>query len=233
MNTDPTPLDPDEAARRDAALRATEARLRRTLGAEAARIEPNDRLAAILTEAHGETPVTAARRWLAPAAAAAAALLLAGTVWAVNRPTGTTPVGGPTVASDSAGTSTAPAPSTTPGTTTPSSTGTSPQPVEPVPDRDAESRPTAAGESHRAAADGHGAARRRRGSPCPSTTWDPWWPGSEQLRLFREFVPDPVPAPGDGRGQGPGRPAAGVRRHRLRAGPPAMPHRGSPPIRPP
>ncbi len=63
MNSDPTPLDPDEVARRAAALRDTEERLRRTFHADAARIQPTDRLAGILTAAHEETSDRGARRW--------------------------------------------------------------------------------------------------------------------------------------------------------------------------
>ena len=194
MNTDPTPLDPDEAARRAAALRETEASLRRSLGAEAGRIEPDDRLASILTEAHVETVGHGTRRWLAPAAAAAAALLLAGTVWAVNRPTGTTPVGGPTVATVATGTSSVSP--TTPGTTPATTTGTSPPPS---------SAPTAgpAPTTVTVGPTGPPTAAPTTGTAPPVTTTvtvpvyylGPVVAGSERLRLFREFVPTAVPAP--------------------------------------
>ncbi len=199
MNTDPTPLDPDEAARRDSALRETEASLRRTLSAEAGRIEPGDRLASILTEARVEAG-HGTGRWLAPAAAAAAALLLAGTVWAVNRPTGTTPVGGPTVATTT--TSTSGVTPTTPGTIPATPTGTSPPPssaptagptpttvhVSPTGPSTPSAPPTAAPPT---------------GTAPPVTTTvtvpvyylGPLVAGSERLRLFREFVPAAVASP--------------------------------------
>ena len=195
MNTDPTPLDPDEAARRDSALRATEASLRRTLGAEAGRIEPQDRLGSILTEARVE-PGHGARRWLAPRQPPA--LLLAGTVWAVNRPTGTTPVGGPTVATDPAGTSTGSGPPTTPGTTTATPTGTSPQPSSP---------PTTGPTPTTGQVSPTGPPQTGTAPPVTTTVTVPVYylgrvvAGSERLRLFREFVPTRVPAPVTGGGK--------------------------------
>jgi hypothetical protein len=201
MNTDPTPLDPDEVARREAALRETEARLRRTLSADAARIEPTDRLAAILTEAHDETYGRGARRRLAPAAAAAAALLLAGTVWAVNRPTGTAPVGGPTVASESTGATTTPT-SAGPSSSTPSpssSAGTgrpSPTTVTVSPTGSPEVPPTVPPGVPPTVLPTTGSSPSATRITLPVYYLGPVVPGSEKLRLFREFVPEAVPAPG-------------------------------------
>jgi hypothetical protein len=122
-------------------LAPVEDRLRSALDADARSIAPGDRLAAILTDAHAGTGTTAGsasnrhHRWVLPAAAAAAAVLVAGTVWAVNRPPSQTPlvIGAstavgtpeptPSAARSSAATSvptqTAPRPSAPPATSTP------------------------------------------------------------------------------------------------------------------
>ena len=106
MNTDPsrpgeTPAD--QPVLDGAGLRPVEDRLRRSLDAEASTITPTDRLGAILADAHAGTGIAGRRasrssgpgsrhhRWIVPAAAAAAAVLVAGTVWAVNRPPAQTP----------------------------------------------------------------------------------------------------------------------------------------------
>lgn len=182
MNTEPTPLEPDEAARRHAALRETEAGLRRALGLEASRIEPEDRLGAILAETRGEDAAgRPARRWLLPAAAAAAAVLLAGTVWAVNRPTGSTPVGGPTAATE--------ATSTSPTTTRPTSVGPSSVPTQSA------TGPIAPPPT------GVGTPTTSVVPPATATISLPVYylgpvvAGGKDMRLFREFVPTTVATP--------------------------------------
>ena len=238
MNTDPTPLDPDEVARREAALRDTEERLRRTLHADAARIEPTDRLAGILTEAHDETSGRGARRWLAPAAAAAAALLLAGTVWAVDRPSGTAPVGGPTVASESTGATTTPT-SSGPSSSTPSASSSaatgrpSPTTVTVSPTVPPEVPPTVPPRVPPTVPPTTGSPPSATTITLPVYYLGPVVAGSERLRLFREFVPAVVPAPVTAGGK-----ALAALRLAFGAtggsGPraAAMPRRGAPPIRP-
>ena len=198
MNTDRTPLDPDEVARRKAALRDTEDRLRGALSADAARVDPTDRLAGILTEAHDETS-DRARRWLPSAAAAAAALLLAGTVWAVNRPSGTTPVGGPTGASESTVATTPSSPSPSPSTPSasssaatgrPSTTSVTVSPIVPpgVP-------PTVPPTAPPTAPPTSGSSPSSTTIALPVYYLGPVVAGSQQLRLFREFVPAGVQLP--------------------------------------
>lgn len=168
-------------------LGAVEDRLRRALDVEGRSITPGDRLGAILADAHSNAGPAALsdpsgsrhRRWLLPAAAAAAAGLVAGTVWAVNRPSTQAPtaaststsVGSPSPATPSAGGSSVP-------------TGTAAQPSAPS---TAPAPP----------------ARPSTGVAPPATTvasvpvyyLGPVTSGSDQLRLFREFVPAQVPSP--------------------------------------
>ena len=101
-----------------------ERHLRRDLHSEALRIEPGERLDAILSGAHSDAastpPQSGFRRWLAPVAAAAAVAVVAGGAWLATRDNGTP-------AAPAASTSTSPVPSTTPRssaptTRTPSST---------------------------------------------------------------------------------------------------------------
>jgi hypothetical protein len=180
MNTDPkrpggqTP--DEEPVVIGAGLRPVEDRLRHALDSEARSITPGDRLGAILTEAHAADSGTGAgRRWLLPAAAAAAAVLLAGTVWAVNRPSGSTP---PVAATSS--TSGTPTPSVSSGTpsTAPSSvpTQSASSPTTPAPP------PTSAPPATVA-------------TSVPVYYLGPVREGSDQVRLFREFVSAPVAAP--------------------------------------
>ncbi|MBC9821317.1 Gmad2 immunoglobulin-like domain-containing protein [Terrabacter sp. MAHUQ-38] len=174
MNTDPTRpggQSPDEEpVVIGAGLRPVEDRLRRALDSEARRIDPTDRLGVILTEAHAYDSRGVSgrrRRWLAPAAAAAAAVLVAGTLWAVNRPSTQTPP----VAATSTDTGT---PSTSASTDTSSgSPSTSPSTVP---------TQTATGPTT---------------SIAPPATEYPSVPvyylgpvvaGSDDVRLFREFV---------------------------------------------
>ena len=181
MNTDPkrpggqTP--DEEPVVIGAGLRPVEDRLRHALDAEARSITPGHRLDAILTEAHAADSGTGTgRRWLLPAAAAAAAVLLAGTVWAVNRPSGSTP---PVAASSS--TSDTPSPSVSSGTpsTAPSSvpTQSASGPTTPVTPPPTSAPPATVATS------------------VPVYYLGPVREGSDQVRLFREFVSAPVAAP--------------------------------------
>jgi hypothetical protein len=192
MNTDPTrpggKTPDDEPVVIGAGLRPVEDRLRRALDTEARTISPTDRLGAILSEAHASEAGGAGRhhRWLVPAVAAAAAVLLAGTVWAVNRPSGSTPpvaATSSTAASPSSSASSASsAPSTPSGTpsTAPSS----------VPTQTA-TRPTTPSSSPTTTV----APPVTTTAVVPVYYLGPLREGSDQLRLFREFVPASVPAP--------------------------------------
>ncbi|KJK12162.1 hypothetical protein UB45_09360 [Terrabacter sp. 28] len=182
MNTDPrraggqTP--DDEPVVIGAGLRPVEDRLRQSLDSEARSITPGDRLGAILTEAHAADAGSGSRRhrWLLPSAAAAAAVLLAGTVWAVNRPSGSTP---PVAATSS--TSGTPSPSASSGapSTAPSSvpTQTATGPTTPATTPPTSAPPVTAATS------------------VPVYYLGPVRAGSAQVRLFREFVSAPVATP--------------------------------------
>lgn len=200
MNTDSTRpgVGPaEEPTPIGAALRPVEDGLRRSLDAEARSITPNDRLGAILADAHtserfgsGGPGGTGSRghRWLVPAVAAAAAVLVAGTVWAANRP----PTQAPPAAQSSTDIATptqdrSSAPSSNVPSTAPSSAPSS------VPTRTAD-RPSTPPTS----------------VPPPVTTTlatvpvyylGPVAPGGSQLRLFREFVPARVGAPATAEGK--------------------------------
>ena len=192
MNTDPTRpgghTPDEEPVVIGAGLRPVEDRLRRALDTEARSITPSDRLGAILTEAHVSESAGRGRhhRWLVPAVAAAAVALVAGTVWAVNRPSGPTP-------SVAASSSTVGTPSTSASSGSPT-TGPSSVPTQ-----------TATGPS---------TPPTTSVAPPVTTTavvpvyyLGPVREGSDQIRLFREFVSTPVTAPATAEGQGPGRPA--------------------------
>jgi hypothetical protein len=178
MNTEsnrPTPGGPDEEpVVIGAGLRPVEDRLRRSLADEARSITPSDRLGVILTEAHDVRSRTRPRRWLVPAVAAAAAVLVAGTVWAVNRPSAPIPP------------ATAVSTSTTPQATTPPTTEPSSVPTQ-----------TATGPTT-------GPSATTPPATVPPVTTPASVPvyyigavadGSADLRLFREFVNAPVAKP--------------------------------------
>ena len=189
MNTDPTrPGDTpdDEPVVIGAGLRPVEDRLRRALDTQARTISPNDRLGAILSEAHALESVEAGRhrRWLLPAAAAAAALLVAGTVWAVNRPSGATP---PVAATSSS--------AATPSTSAPTSAPTGSPTTRPS------SVPTQTASGPTAPTTPTSPPTTRVVPPVTTATSVPVYylgpvrEGSDRLRLFREFVSTPVAAP--------------------------------------
>ncbi|WP_330473883.1 Gmad2 immunoglobulin-like domain-containing protein [Terrabacter sp. C0L_2] len=167
-------------------LAPVEDRLRRALDADARSIAPGDRLAAILTDAHSGPGTTAGsapdrhHRWVLPAAAAAAAVLVAGTVWAVNRPPSQTPlvIG----ASTAVGTS-APTPSARSSAATSVPTQTAPRPSAPS----ATSTPAPPTK-------GAGAPVTASAS-VPVYYLGPVAGASGPLRLFREFVAAQVPSP--------------------------------------
>jgi len=157
-----------------AGLRPVEDRLRRELAREAVRISPTDRLGPILKEAHALESRSTNRRWLVPAAAAAAALLVAGTLWAVNRPSSTTPpVAG--TASSTAVQSTTPNPSTAPPSSVPTQTATG----------------TATGSATGSATTSVPPTKGPPGiyfATVPVYYVGPVVAGSDNMRLFREFV---------------------------------------------
>jgi hypothetical protein len=182
MNTEPTrPGDTpaEEPTLIGAGLRPVEDRLRRSLDAEARSISPTDRLGAILAEAHEadtvrQAPGTRHHRWLVPAVAAAAAVLVAGTVWAVNRPASPTPpvAGTPTAVVTPTPSNSSPAPSGGPSSVP---TQTAQRPTTPA----TTNVPPAATTS----------------ATVPVYYLGPVVAGGDQLRLFREFVAARVPAP--------------------------------------
>ena len=204
MNTDPSrpgETPPDLPFVDGAGLRLVEDRLRRSLEDEANTITPTDRLGAILDEGHAGTGFAAAgasrssgsrsrhHRWILPAAAAATAVLVTGTVWAVNRPPAQTP---PAAATPTAvGTPTPGASSTTPSTGLSSglSSGPSSGPSS-VPTQTA-ARPSTP------------APTATTGAQPPVTTTvsvpvyylGPVAAGSAKTRLFREFVTAGLPSP--------------------------------------
>jgi hypothetical protein len=182
MNTDPnrpTPGGGDEQPITiGAGLRPVEERLRRSLASQAELVSPTDRLAAILDDAHLAEAGSTRRshRWLVPAAAAAIALLVGGTVWAVNRPPTTSPpvAGSPTGTSESTTLPSTSAPSNAPtrtatGPTSPATTTIAPPVTTTV--------------------------------SLPVYFLGPVTPGGERLRLFREFVPTEVPKPATAEGK--------------------------------
>lgn len=190
MNHDglgPRDLPGGEPEGTDGDVRPTEQRLRRALDEDARSITPTERLEAILGEARAESSSASRpsasgfsdvsqprhRRWLLPAAAAAAALLVAGTLWAVNRPA----TQAPTVAGTSA----------SPATQPPSSSRPSGAPSS-IPTQSAE-RPSATGPGGSAPP----AASVTVGVPVYYV--GPLAAGADRVRLFREFVPTPVAAP--------------------------------------
>ncbi len=192
MNSDPTrPGDPpaDEPVVIGAGLRPVEDRLRRSLDAEARSITPTDRLGAILTEAHSSDRVGSGsearhHRWLVPAVAAAAAVLVAGTVWAVNRPPTQTPsvAATPTEVVSSTSPASSPTPSSAPSNIP---TQTAQRPTTPLttpPTTNVQPPTTTA-------------------VTVPVYYLGPVGAGSNRLRLFREFVPARVTAPATAEGR--------------------------------
>ena len=157
-----------------------EDRLRRALDAEARSITPDDRLEAILADAHSGTGLSALsapsgsghRRWLLPAAAAAAVALVVGTVWAVNRPsTQAPPAAAPSTVVGS------PSPQASPAggrSSVPTQSAAEPSTDSPAPPANPPATTTAS---------------------VPVYYLGPVTSGSDQLRLFREFVPAQVPSP--------------------------------------
>lgn len=209
MNTEPnrpggTPaeepgVEPTAIGPHPAELGAVEDRLRRALDAEGRSIAPGDRLGAILAEAHsgthsGTAPTAMSdpsgashRHWLLPAAAAAAVALLAGTLWAVNRPSTQTP---PAAATSTAiGSPTPGAPSATP------SAGRSSVPTQTAAQPSTPSAPVAP-----APPSTSGGPPSTKAASVPVYYLGPVAAGSDQLRLFREFVPTQVPSPTTGTG---------------------------------
>ncbi|GAA2475224.1 Gmad2 immunoglobulin-like domain-containing protein [Terrabacter carboxydivorans] len=208
MNTEPTrpggtpaeePAAPPTAiGPHPAELGAVEDRLRRALDAEGRSIAPGDRLGAILAEAHSgarsgatatalsDPPPGPHRHWLLPAAAAAAVALLAGTVWAVNRPSAQTPPAAAT--STAVGSPTPGAPSVTP------STGRSSVPTQTAAQPSTSSAPTVP------APPPSSGPPAMKAASVPVYYLGPVAAGSDQLRLFREFVPAQVPSPPTGTG---------------------------------
>ncbi|WP_028785352.1 Gmad2 immunoglobulin-like domain-containing protein [Terracoccus sp. 273MFTsu3.1] len=193
MNTEPTrpgETPGEEPTLIGAGLRPVEDRVRRALDAEARSITPTDRLGAILADAHASdesswgsgSGLAGSRRhrWLVPAVAAAAAVLVAGTVWAVNRPSAPTPpvAGTPTAVATSTARATSPTSSGAPSSVP---TQTAQTPTSPA----------------------------TTAVPPPATTTasvpvyylGPVVAGSDQLRLFREFVSTSIPAPATGEGK--------------------------------
>ena len=185
MNTDPT-RPGEEPTVIGAGLAPVEDRLRRALDDEARSISPGDRLGAILADAHSATGSAGFsdsagsrhHRWVLPAAAAAAAVLVAGTVWAVNRP----PAQTPPVAATSTAVGT---PSPVGSSSTPSNGPTS------VPTQTA-ARPSTPSTSPPATTVRPPATTT---ASVPVYYLGPVATGSGQQRLFREFVPSQVPAP--------------------------------------
>jgi len=192
MNTDPSRPGETPADRPftdGAGLRLVEDRLRRSLEDEANAITPTDRLGAILDEGHAGTGFAASsvsrssgsgsrhHRWILPAAAAATAVLVTGTVWAVNRPPAQTP---PVAATPTAvGTPTPGASSATPSSERSSvPTQTAAQPTTPAPTATTGSPPPAA-----------------TTVSVPVYYLGPVAAGSGQIRLFREFVAAGLPSP--------------------------------------
>ena len=176
MNTEsnrPTPGGHDEEpVIIGAGLRPVEERLRRELSAQARTISPTERLGAILAEAHEvESRETRPHHWLVPAVAAAAAVVVAGTVWAVNRPATTPPVAGTPASTSVQAPTTAPssAPSSLPTQTAtgPASTSVPPTSVPPATTR----------------------------ATVPVYYVGPVVAGSTDLRLVREFVGASVASP--------------------------------------
>ena len=189
MNTDPTRpggKSPDEEpVVIGAGLRPVEDRLRRSLDTDARRINPTDRLGAILTEAHayesrGRSSLR--QRWLVPAAAAAAAVLVAGTLWAVNRPSTQTPPVAAT-STDTGSPSASPSTATSTGTTT----GTPSTPPSTLPTQ------TATGPTTQPPATNVPPVTKTE--PVPVYYLGPVVPGSDDVRLFREFVRASVTQP--------------------------------------
>lgn len=186
MNTEPrraggrTP--DDEPALIGAGLHPVEDRLRRALDSDARSITPGDRLGAILTQAHASDSSVGARhhRWFLPAAAAAAAVLVAGAVWAVNRPSGSNP---PVAATSSTSRTSSPSVSSGTPSTTPSSvpTQTASGPTAP-----ASTSPTVVPPA---------TAPATAPTSVPVYYLGPLREGSDQVRLFREFVSAPVATP--------------------------------------
>ncbi len=176
MNPEPSRPTPgrgnEEPVAIGAGLRPVEERLKRSLASEAQRISPTERLAAILDDAHVAQPSTPGRthRWLVPAAAAAVAVLVGGTVWAVNRPPGTSPsaAGRPVSTSQQTSSVSSALPYSVPTSTAKGPTTSVTTPVVPP---------------------------ATTTMPLPVYYLGPVAPGRNQLRLFREFVPTQLPKP--------------------------------------
>ncbi|MDN5796580.1 MAG: GerMN domain-containing protein [Intrasporangium sp.] len=176
-NDDPNPGErpEDEPIVIGAGLRHIEESVRAELHREADRIQPHDRLDAILAEAHraeshlaGSDPVGSGRhRWLLPVAAAALAGIAALGVWIAKQ----APTPPPPAATQTTATQTA--------TTTTEGTPTSAQPTSSA----ATSAPVV---TTRATVPVYYVGSRTGGGT-----------GSTALVLFREFTPADVAAPGD------------------------------------
>ncbi|MGN6753729.1 MAG: Gmad2 immunoglobulin-like domain-containing protein, partial [Intrasporangium sp.] len=125
----------DETVVIGAGLQHVEETVRAQLHREAAAIRPQDRLDAILAEAHGaqlsdadaDAGASGRHRWLLPVAAAAVAAAVASGIWVANRPAQTPPPAASPVSPTQQSSTSSPTASTTPESTSssPADTGNS------------------------------------------------------------------------------------------------------------
>ncbi len=241
MNTDPTPLDPDEAPAGTAALRDDRGEPAPDAGRRggAHRARPTDS-PSILTEAHARPPVDGS-----PPVARAGGCRCGGRCCSPapsgrsTGPTGTAPVGGPTVASRRRRAQHA-APPDDARPTSADADGAVPalercdRPAQPDDGHRADA-PTGPTDGRRGptdrAPDDRQPDRRRRRSPLPVYYLGPVVAGSERaapLPRVRARRPCRLPCTAGAR---PWPPCAWRSAPPAAAGAAAMPHRGAPPIR--
>lgn len=198
-DAEPTVSEPDltEPHLTEPDLAEAAASLRDALEAEALTIAPDERLDAILDEAHDAYPAEVtgppSHRWVVPAAVAAAALVVVGALWVASRP----PENAPVTAGTAAG-STQPSPNPAPAassvpTVTPTqsrasgapaaSSASATIPVLPV--------PTTTGGGSTTTADVVSVG-------LPVYYLGPRHEASTSLALFRELVGHDVPSPASG-----------------------------------